>query len=303
MNLDGCFLTPGQIAADESFVYLASGCTPKLFIVSRAPGHSVETVPLPTAADSVGVDATSIYIGLPDTTVLSMTKTAPHPAIVHDVGARWSDIFPRGAQLYAGTWETRAAVTSSRVFLASLNDGDDVHETDLATWTTTRDYATDLREQTAMFDRVSGAFLGSVFNPFNNRTQRIGVSLRADESYMYQTMPGCCGLNVLIYNQNSLTSAGSIFRNFVDDVMRRDRWLFGGTEAGEVLAWDMQQLPLPTTVGEVNLRTLTGHTGREDIEIRAIWADEHDDLVFAASSWGNDLSRGPDLPSFFILRF
>lgn len=116
-------------------------------------------------------------------------------------------------------------------------------------------------------------------------------------------MPGCCGVNVVIYDQLSLAPSSILFRNFVDDVVRRGHFLFGGTEAGEVIVWDLQQLASPPVVSEVNLRTLTGHNGGEDIEIRGIWSDEHDDLVFAASSWGNDLSRGLDLPSFFLLGF
>jgi hypothetical protein len=55
-------------------------------------------------------------------------------------------------------------------------------------------------------------------------------------------------------------------------------------------------------IKQVDLRLLTGHTGGDDIEIRSIWADGLDDLVFAASSWGNDDTRAPTLPSFFVLR-
>lgn len=51
----------------------------------------------------------------------------------------------------------------------------------------------------------------------------------------------------------------------------------------------------------VDLRAITGHTGSEDIEIRALWSDAYDNLVFAGSSWGNDQSRGTNLPAFFIL--
>jgi hypothetical protein len=54
-------------------------------------------------------------------------------------------------------------------------------------------------------------------------------------------------------------------------------------------------------LASLNLRQVTGHTGIEDIEIRALWADHLDTLIFAGSSWGNDQSRGPLLPSFFVL--
>jgi hypothetical protein len=51
----------------------------------------------------------------------------------------------------------------------------------------------------------------------------------------------------------------------------------------------------------VDLRTLPGHIGSEDIEIRSLWGDGIDDLVFAGSSWVSDTSRGPGLLSFFVL--
>jgi hypothetical protein len=83
-------------------------------------------------------------------------------------------------------------------------------------------------------------------------------------------------------------------------VERSGKTLVVGTESGRVDLFDLGQNPSPHLDG-VNLRTLTGHTGAEDIEIRALWMDNRDNLIFAASSWGNDQSRGPTLPSFFVL--
>ena len=75
--------------------------------------------------------------------------------------------------------------------------------------------------------------------------------------------------------------------------------LVGGTEAGAVdlymLGSEGYQLVMTT-----NVRELTGFTGSEDIEIRSLWVDGLDNLVFAASSWGNDQSRSLELPSFFV---
>jgi hypothetical protein len=49
----------------------------------------------------------------------------------------------------------------------------------------------------------------------------------------------------------------------------------------------------------VDLRLLTG---RADVEIRSLWADGLDDLVFAASARGNDSALDPTLPPFFVLK-
>ena len=64
--------------------------------------------------------------------------------------------------------------------------------------------------------------------------------------------------------------------------------------------FDLRQNPSPL-VSSADLRQLTGHTGIEDIEIRALWKDNLDNLIFAGSSWGNGGFRGPSLPSFFVL--
>ena len=56
---------------------------------------------------------------------------------------------------------------------------------------------------------------------------------------------------------------------------------------GQVDVFDLRQNPSPL-VSSADLRQLTGHTGSEDIEIRALWADDLDNLIFAGSSWGND---------------
>ncbi|MGH7498434.1 MAG: hypothetical protein ACREOQ_07635, partial [Gemmatimonadales bacterium] len=73
---------------------------------------------------------------------------------------------------------------------------------------------------------------------------------------------------------------------------------WSGLETGEIGFYDSQN----DLVQRLNLRTFTGHTGSEDIEIRSLWADGFDDLVFAGSDWGNESSRSPTLPAFFVLR-
>jgi len=76
--------------------------------------------------------------------------------------------------------------------------------------------------------------------------------------------------------------------------------LVGGSEAGAV-DWYVLGSRGYQLAGTIDLRTLTGFTGPEDVEIRSLWMDGLDNLVFAGSSWGNDQSRSPELPSLFIL--
>jgi len=76
--------------------------------------------------------------------------------------------------------------------------------------------------------------------------------------------------------------------------------LVAGNETGSVDLYGQDKSGYQL-INSVNLRTLTGFTGVEDIDIRALWVDGIDNLVFAGSSWGNDTSRSPALPSLFVL--
>jgi hypothetical protein len=77
--------------------------------------------------------------------------------------------------------------------------------------------------------------------------------------------------------------------------------LVAGSEAGTMDLYILQGGGLYTFLNNVELRAMTGFTGPEDIEIRTLWMDDRDDLIFAGSSWGNDHSRSADLPSLFVL--
>jgi len=105
---------------------------------------------------------------------------------------------------------------------------------------------------------------------------------------------------MFMYDSNSVAFERSIDRSSVNTVERRGRWLIAGNEGGHVELFDLGVDP-PALAAVADLRALTGFTGAEDIEIRALWMDGHDNLVFAGSSWGNDRSRSPLLPSFFVL--
>lgn len=66
------------------------------------------------------------------------------------------------------------------------------------------------------------------------------------------------------------------------------------------------QLSTPP-VAELDLRGATGHTGFEDIEIRALWAEDTGNgvRIYAGSDWGDPSVHDPayqaQLPTFFVL--
>ena len=121
-----------------------------------------------------------------------------------------------------------------------------------------------------------------------------------DSRILALTVPGCCGAGVKIYDPQTFAFIHNIPLANANTVERRGRWLIAGTESGQVYQYDVRQNPA-VALSSVNPRQLTGHNGSKDIEIRALWTDHRDNLIFAGSSWGNDQSRGPDLPSFFVL--
>jgi hypothetical protein len=113
---------------------------------------------------------------------------------------------------------------------------------------------------------------------------------------------GCCSRGFSTFDPLTARRVTHVRRYSVNTVARRGDWLVAGLESGHVEVFNIAQTSAQPVSG-LDLRALTGHTGPEDIEIRALWTDANDDLVFAGSSWGNDSSRGPDLPAFFVLRF
>lgn len=129
------------------------------------------------------------------------------------------------------------------------------------------------------------------------------MALYADKMFLIQTTPGCCGKGVFLLDLKAFSSQflSLQFSNAVRTITRLEsELLLIGTESGQVHAYEFDQGRLDFR-SSLDLRLATGHTGSEDIEIRALWVDDHDELVFAASSWGNDQSRRPELPSLFVL--
>ena len=188
------------------------------------------------------------------------------------------------------------AADGGHLYLSALNEGDVVMELRKDGWTPGSTFGAAFEPQaTVVFDWRAGRRVTALRNP-----QPGAVALFTDGSLLALTTPGCCGDGITLYDAQTLAYRRFLPRPSTNTVARRGRYLIAGNEWGYVDVFDLGQRGAPL-VASLDLRQETGHLGPEDIEIRALWADGLDGLIFAGSSWGNDEARGPELPSLFVL--
>ena len=212
------------------------------------------------------------------------------------------DLSPMGT-VTVSEGQTEMAADVSHVYLSALNQSEDAVAVNKKTDAVQRTFGEPFEfGVTAVFDRSTGDRIGSIPNP-PDVFGRVGqVALYANGTILAQTTPGCCGAGVFLYDTNLQPKASIPLPNAnAVAVMNDGKWLVVGTEAGTVALFDIST-SAPVMLATINLRQVTGHTGVEDIEIRSVWADSKSGLVYAGSSWGNDISRSLTLPSFFVLR-
>jgi len=206
-----------------------------------------------------------------------------------------------GENIYVSRGQAQLAVDSEFVYLSELNEGDTAMAVAKATLTPGLTYGQTFTPNAAMvFDRVDGEHIVDIAAPSDVWGQPAQGVIYVDEKILAQTIPGCCGSGIFLYNPDTFALSQIIRRFYTNTVVRRGRWLIAGNEGGQVDVFDIEQNPAPF-VSSAPLRFLTGHTGSEDIEIRALWNDRVDNLIFAGSSWGNTQSQSSSLPSFFVL--
>ena len=305
-HIEGSFTTPQSIYADRDRIYLAS-FQGKLFVLARDRAANfpvIEVVQDTTAAlTAVRGDSKNLYVTSVDGNLRVYRKEDPLVLIdtISLSGFGLSSVAPEGNSIYVSRGQASLAVDRNHVYLSELNEGDIGLEIGKRTLTPELTFGETFEPNTTIvFDRRTGDRVGGITNPPLLGGGLGVVSLYADKTILALTTPGCCGLGIFIYDPDTLTLDQAIGRHFTNTVVRSDSWLIAGNEGGQVDVFDLGQNPSPL-ISTVDLRLLTGHTGIEDIEIRALWKDKVDDLVFAGSSWGNDQSRGPTLPSFFVL--
>lgn len=305
-QLEGSLVSSHAVYADRECIYLASS-QGKLFVLARqrTTDFPLLQVIQDTAAPLTAVhgDRRALYVASADGVLRIYRKGAP----LVRVGALslssfgLSAVAVHGANVYVATGQAQVAVGRAAVYFTALNEGEVGIRLAKETLAPMMSYGqTFTPYTTVVFHQRTGARVGSVPTPFDVWGHPAQPNLYVSGALLAQTVPGCCGAGIFLYDAGSLQLQQFIPRRFTNTVTRSGRWLIAGNEGGQVDVFDLSRTPSPL-VSTIDLRAVTGHTGSEDIEIRALWTDGSDNLIFAGSSWGNEQSRRPSLPSFFVL--
>jgi hypothetical protein len=298
-RLPGSFVSRQVIYADADRIFLCS-FQGDLFVLRRdRKTHFplLQTIHLGSPLTAIRGDDHNLYVSSRNGTLYVFTKTWPvgpptQSMQLSQYGLASLEII--GNNVYAAKGQAAMAASSANLYISELNPGDSgLDITNKRTFGET--FAPD---RTLVFDRLSLRSIGEILNRRHGQ-----VNITASQDFVYVTTPGCCGSGIDVYDSNTLQHKQYLRRtaNAVVPVNRRGfNLLIAGSEAGTMDLYILQN-GFYTFLNSLDLRALTGFTGQEDIEIRTLWMDDRDDLIFAGSSWGNDHSRSADLPSLFIL--
>ncbi|HEY2383257.1 MAG TPA: WD40 repeat domain-containing protein [Terriglobia bacterium] len=296
--MQGSFLTGQSIYADNERIFAAS-YQGDLFILERNREEGfplIQTIHLPSPLTAVTGDGNNVYVSSRDGNLYVFSKTWPVQAVrsmsLSQEGL--ASVALADNKLYVATGQASMAISNDHIYLSELNRGDFGLEV-----STMKPYGTQSSTGvTLVFSPGTLQFSGSIPNPPVGQ-----VNINTWLNFIYLTVPGCCGSGITVYDANTMKGIQFIDRptNTVVGIARRGNpLLVGGSESGAVDLYAFEGTAY-NLVSTAALPALTGFNDPEDIEIRALWADGLDNLVIAASSWGNDRSRGPNLPSMFFL--
>ena len=296
----GSFVNTRAVYADRDRIYLGS-FQGTLFVLARDPATDfplVQTIDVGVPLTGVRGDAERVYVTAPDGLRIYAKGPSLSPVGSLVLPGYFGTVEVFENNLYLSRGQGELAVDRDRLYLAQLSEGDVAWEVDKATLAVTRVYGTThLNGQTGVYDRLTGSLTVAVPNPLDTRDVPTRPRLHSNGIDLFQTVPGCCGRGITIVKGPDFTRTQFIGATFTNVVTSVASGFVSGMETGSVDYFSSDNI----LIKQVDLQALTGHT-RDDIEIRSLWADGLDDLVFAGSSWGNDATRGPDLPSFFVLR-
>jgi hypothetical protein len=308
-GIEGGLLLPQTVYADATHIYISTVGSPaggRLYVLKRdrtADFPVVEQRDFDVALGAVRGDGSHLYVAGRDGLLYVYRKTSPLTFVTSIAVAELQlvglDVVDN--RIYVAVGQAHVAADAGHVYASSLSTSDTVVEIVKSTWAVSRSYAGFEPNKTVVFDRATGARVTAMSNPADASGDRGISALYADREILGLMRPGCCGLGVSLYDPEVLGFDQRLPSPNSNALARRGRWLIVGTELGTVEVWDIGRRPA-SVVARVDLRALTGHTGVEDIEIRSLWFDEVDSLLFAGSSWGNDESRSPALPAFFALQ-
>ena len=299
LSLPGSFVTPQSVHADSERIYLCS-YQGDLFILERDRQSGfplIQTIALGAPLVAVRGDKDKLYVASRNGNLYVFNKTWPaqlsRAIPISTYGL--SSLELAGKEVYVAKGQGALTVTDSSLYLSEFNPGDFAVEVG-----SLRSYGESpfVTGATIVFDRQTQRILGTIANPGQNF-----FNIHAGEEFLFLTSPGCCSAGIYVYDAVNLRAIQVLSRptNTVASVKRRGIPLaVGASEGGAVDLYAFDKAGYQF-IDSVDLPAATGFTRPEDIEIRALWIDGIDNLVFAASSWGNDRSRAAILPSLFVL--
>jgi len=299
LTLPGSFVSRQMIYADSERIFLCS-FQGDLFVLRRdAKSHFplLQTIHIGSSLTAVRGDRTNVYVTSRNGFLYVFPKTWPLPQPAQSLQLSsygLTSLEVLGGGVYVAKGQAAMAASNSALYISELNAGDTGLDV-----VNMRTYGEAFSpNSTLVYDRLTLQSLGEILNPGHGQ-----VSITATADFVYLTTPGCCGTGIDVYNAATLQHTQFLGRtaNVVAPIKQRGvGLLLAGTEAGTIDLYALRD-GLYTFLQSFDLRVLTGFIGPEDIEIRTLWMDGLDNLVFAGSSWGNDRSRSNDLPSLFIL--
>lgn len=296
-KLPGSFLSPQTIYADSERIYACS-FQGDIFVLERDRRSSfreLERIKIGSPLTGISGDAQNVYVSSSDGNLYVFAKTWPLQFVQAVTMSYYglSSVQTAGSSVYVGKGQAALAASADTVYVSQLNPGDLAVQLNGS-----QSYGEEFVPGTILaFDRATLKLRGQIPNTAG------AVNVSAWQDFVFRTTPGCCGAGIDVYDARSLSWLQFINRpaNTAAATRRRGVSLMvSGSESGSVDLFGLTSRGFELT-HSVDLRSTTGFTGSEDIEIRSLWVDGLDNLVFAGSSWGNDASRSPDLPSFFIL--
>ncbi len=303
-NIPGSFTTSQSVYATQNNIYLASS-QGTLFVVKRSKTQNfpvIQTLNIGSPLIAVNGYDNKLFVASSDGYLRQYTTTNPLTLVktvqLSDYGLR--SIAITNNTVYVSRGQTTLAVDFGNLYLAQLNEGETAVALNNQLVVTKTFGETFEPGVTVVYNRTTGARKGSVANPTTLLNETGFPSLFAFNNYLFQTVPGCCGAGVVVTPNQMLTTPRTVSEYFANAITLNSKGLVIGDESGKVSLYKFSATSIQN-VKTLDLRQLTNNTGGEDIEIRSVWSDSYDNLVFAASSWGNSTTQSPTLPSLFVL--
>ncbi len=302
-HITGSFTTSQSVYANQFFLYMGSA-QGDLFVLKRSRNENfplIQTIHLGAPITAVRGYDSKLFVTTSDgylrQYLTSNPLTLQNMVQLSTYGLSSMAIFNH--KVYVGKGQSSLAVDNNYLYLAELNEGDTAMELN-AQLAVVRTFGQSFEpEATILYNRLTGNRVGDVANPTTLLNQTGFPSLFAFGGNLFQTVPGCCGAGVVITPSSALFTNMVAWRSYANAVTMTPKGMVVGDEAGNVSLYKLNRNTV-RILKTLNLPLITEHFGSEDIEIRSVWSDGYDNLVFCGSSWGNPTSQTPFLPSLFV---